>query len=101
MVAFKSQQHHPVDRQLEQRVSAALAEFDPLGTRRVTVQSRFGVVVLQGVVATEWLKSQAFHLVQAVPGVLAVADAIQVRSATRLSAPSREVAEPQFSLSHQ
>ncbi len=82
MVAFRSLQHRPADRHLEQRVTAALAGTDPIRFRHVTVSARSGVVVLLGQVSSFYARSLVFQHVQRLPGVESVIDSLQVDADT-------------------
>ncbi len=78
MVAFGNLRHEPADRLLEQNVEHALLNHDPFRFRRIMARARSGVVVLMGSVSTFYAKSLGFRLVQQLPGVSSVIDAIAV-----------------------
>lgn len=78
MVAFRNLKHAAKDRTLEKSVEQTLLNHDPFRFRRVTVRARSGVVVLMGSVSGYYAKALGFNLVQRLPDVASVIDAITV-----------------------
>jgi BON domain len=70
------------DADIERRVLAYLASRDRLSFRRLSVESRDGIVTLTGQLGTYYEKQVAQETVRRVAGVLRVIDEVQVGSRT-------------------
>jgi hypothetical protein len=91
--AVRDMQRRMDDTLLTARVKGALVNDPITRTHRITIETFQGIIQLSGFVSTAAEKARAGEVVAAVPGVLEVRNAIQVRQALADSGAERRDAD--------
>lgn len=84
---------HPLDQDLQRRVTTALAQEATLDVAHIGVAVRQGVVTLSGHVSSAAQRGLAEQLARDVPGIRAVAEHLEIRAADVARTADDEIAD--------
>ena len=97
MVSTTIQAQQVADRELERRVITVLASRNFPGLRRLSVEADYGKVSIRGRVRSFYEKQLAQHVTRHVPGVLELAEEIEVLLPARPQLGWRWAVSPEVS----